>query len=58
MEIKSIEYQISEFFPFMIMHVLLEMSKGPRNMRRGVLMSVLQESAKSIPLWVGKVDDV
>ncbi|VDQ16594.1 unnamed protein product [Trichobilharzia regenti] len=27
---------------------------GPKSFRRGVLMSVLQENAKSIPLWVGK----
>ncbi|KAM3173454.1 hypothetical protein ACTXT7_012463 [Hymenolepis weldensis] len=32
------------------------MVKGPKNMRRGVLMSLLQESAKSIPMWAGDVD--
>lgn len=26
-------------------------------MRRGVLMSLLQENAKSIPMWAGGVDE-
>lgn len=29
-------------------------SIGPKSFRRGVLMSVLQESAKTIPLWAGR----
>ncbi|OON16633.1 hypothetical protein X801_07552, partial [Opisthorchis viverrini] len=32
----------------------MRLALGPRNFRRGVLMSVLQENAKSIPMWVGK----
>ncbi|TPP56315.1 hypothetical protein FGIG_05185 [Fasciola gigantica] len=32
----------------------IRVSLGPRSFRRGVLMSVLQESAKTIPLWAGK----
>uniref|UniRef100_A0A5K3FW51 SGF29 C-terminal domain-containing protein n=1 Tax=Mesocestoides corti TaxID=53468 RepID=A0A5K3FW51_MESCO len=43
-ELKQLEYKI-------------KMAKGPRNMRRGVLMSLLQESAKSIPMWAGGVDE-
>ncbi|KAL5103541.1 SAGA-associated factor 29 [Taenia crassiceps] len=35
----------------------IKIAKGPRNMRRGVLMSLLQESAKSIPMWAGSVDE-
>ncbi|KAF6773536.1 hypothetical protein AHF37_07171 [Paragonimus kellicotti] len=35
----------------------LRASIGPKNFRRGVLMSVLQENARSIPLWVGKPDE-
>nr|CDS15022.1 SAGA associated factor 29 [Echinococcus granulosus] len=35
----------------------IKIAKGPRNMRRGVLMSLLQESAKSIPMWAGGVDE-
>ncbi|VDM32235.1 unnamed protein product [Hydatigera taeniaeformis] len=37
--------------------VVVKIAKGPRNMRRGVLMSLLQESAKSIPMWVGSVNE-
>ncbi|CAH8507836.1 unnamed protein product [Schistosoma rodhaini] len=40
-EIRAIEYKLRT-------HV------GPKSFRRGVLMSVLQENAKSIPLWIGK----
>nr|CUU99626.1 hypothetical transcript [Hymenolepis microstoma] len=43
LEIQSIENKI-------------KLVKGPKNMRRGVLMSLLQESAKSIPMWAGVVD--
>ncbi|KAH8860845.1 SAGA-associated factor 29 [Schistosoma japonicum] len=40
-EIRTLEYKLRT-------HV------GPKSFRRGVLMSVLQENAKSIPLWIGK----
>ncbi|CAH8494281.1 unnamed protein product [Schistosoma mattheei] len=40
-EIRALEYKLRT-------HV------GPKSFRRGVLMSVLQENAKSIPLWIGK----
>nr|CAH8840520.1 unnamed protein product [Trichobilharzia regenti] len=40
-EIRALEYRIRSLV-------------GPKSFRRGVLMSVLQENAKSIPLWVGK----
>ncbi|CAH8494282.1 unnamed protein product [Heterobilharzia americana] len=43
-EIRALEYKIRT-------HV------GPKSFRRGVLMSVLQENAKSIPLWIGKVGE-
>ncbi|VDL61146.1 unnamed protein product [Hymenolepis diminuta] len=43
LEIQSIENKI-------------KMVKGPKNMRRGVLMSLLQESARSIPMWAADVD--
>nr|VZI05378.1 unnamed protein product [Spirometra erinaceieuropaei] len=42
LEIKAIEHKI-------------KVAKGPRSFRRGVLMSLLQDNAKSLPLWAGKV---
>uniref|UniRef100_A0A0X3PTJ9 SGF29 C-terminal domain-containing protein n=2 Tax=Schistocephalus solidus TaxID=70667 RepID=A0A0X3PTJ9_SCHSO len=42
LEIKAIEHQI-------------KVAKGPRSFRRGVLMSLLQDNAKSLPLWAGRV---
>ncbi|VDN34523.1 unnamed protein product [Dibothriocephalus latus] len=42
LEIKAVEHKI-------------KVAKGPRSFRRGVLMSLLQDNAKSLPLWAGKV---
>uniref|UniRef100_A0A095B307 SAGA-associated factor 29-like protein n=1 Tax=Schistosoma haematobium TaxID=6185 RepID=A0A095B307_SCHHA len=51
-EIRALEYKLSKSKhsqpSFLGTHV------GPKSFRRGVLMSVLQENAKSIPLWIGK----